>query len=126
MKPIDAPSPNFDVRTLPISMIVLHYTGMQDAASAIARLRDPEAKVSAHYVVDEDGTVLRLVDEANRAWVRRVDEALAPFRTGRYVGEADLTASPHRRAECFTPDALQRLETLRRRYDPDGVFAVWP
>jgi len=65
-------------------------------------------------------------DEANRAWVRRVDEALAPFRTGRYVGEADLTASPHRRAECFTPDALQRLETLRRRYDPDGVFAVWP
>nr|WP_084689358.1 N-acetylmuramoyl-L-alanine amidase [Sphingomonas changbaiensis] len=49
-------------------MIVLHYTGMQDAASAIQRLCDPEAKVSAHYVVTEDGQVLRLVDEANRAW----------------------------------------------------------
>jgi len=49
-------------------MIVLHYTGMQDADSAIARLRDPEAKVSAHYVVAEDGTVLQLVDEAKRAW----------------------------------------------------------
>ncbi|OYY90669.1 MAG: N-acetylmuramoyl-L-alanine amidase [Sphingomonas sp. 28-66-16] len=65
---IDAPSPNFDDRALPITMIVLHYTGMQDAESAIARLRDPEAKVSSHYVVAEDGTVLRLVDEAKRAW----------------------------------------------------------
>ena len=50
MTPIEAPSPNFDERTLPITMIVLHYTGMEDGPSAIARLRDPEAKVSAHYV----------------------------------------------------------------------------
>lgn len=65
---IDAPSPNFDARTLPISMIVLHYTGMQSAQAAIDRLRDPEAKVSAHYLVDEDGTILRMVDEDKRAW----------------------------------------------------------
>lgn len=68
MTVIDTPSPNFDDRALPISMIVLHYTGMQDAESAIDRLRDPEAKVSAHYVVAEDGMVLRLVDEEKRAW----------------------------------------------------------
>lgn len=49
-------------------MIVLHYTGMADAASAIDRLRDREAKVSAHYVVDEDGSVLQMVDERDRAW----------------------------------------------------------
>jgi len=65
---IDAPSPNFDERKLPVSMIVLHYTGMQDGESAIARLRDPDATVSAHYVVAEDGTILRLVDEEHRAW----------------------------------------------------------
>jgi FAD/FMN-containing dehydrogenase len=65
-------------------------------------------------------------DGANRAWVRRVDEALAAFRTGRYVGEADLTLGLDRRAACFTPDALRRLEALRRRYDPDGLFAAWP
>jgi N-acetylmuramoyl-L-alanine amidase len=65
---LDTPSPNFDERTLPISMIVLHYTGMQDGPSALARLRDPEAKVSAHYLVEEDGTVCRLVDEDKRAW----------------------------------------------------------
>ncbi|MFW2852369.1 N-acetylmuramoyl-L-alanine amidase [Sphingomonas sp. TX0543] len=68
MKIIEAPSPNFDERSLPVTMIVLHYTGMQDGESAIARLRDPEAKVSSHYVVAEDGTVLRLVDEERRAW----------------------------------------------------------
>ena len=65
---IDAPSPNFDARELPISMIVLHYTGMESAQAAIDRLRDPEAKVSAHYLVDEDGRILQLVDERHRAW----------------------------------------------------------
>ena len=68
LKFIETPSPNFDDRSLPITMIVLHYTGMQDGASAIARLRDPEAKVSSHYLVEEDGTVLRMVAEDKRAW----------------------------------------------------------
>lgn len=65
---IETPSPNFDERALPISMIVLHYTGMQDAASAIAQLANPEAKVSAHYVVTEDGQIVRMVAEDKRAW----------------------------------------------------------
>ena len=64
----DRPSPNFDERGSPVSMIVLHYTGMQDAGSAIERLCDPDAKVSSHYLVTEEGQVLRLVDEAKRAW----------------------------------------------------------
>jgi N-acetylmuramoyl-L-alanine amidase len=61
-------SPNWDERALPITMVVLHYTGMRDAAEAQARLIDPEAKVSAHYLIDEDGTVTRLVAEDKRAW----------------------------------------------------------
>jgi N-acetylmuramoyl-L-alanine amidase len=68
MDMIDTPSPNFDERSLPVSMIVLHYTGMVDAASAIARLTSPEAKVSAHYLVAEDGQVVRMVSEDKRAW----------------------------------------------------------
>jgi N-acetylmuramoyl-L-alanine amidase len=68
MTPIEAPSPNFDDRAAPITMIVLHYTGMIDGETAIARLRDPAAKVSSHYVVAEDGTVLRLVADEKRAW----------------------------------------------------------
>ena len=49
-------------------MLVLHYTGMKDAEAALARLCDPAAKVSAHYVIDEEGTVFALVDERCRAW----------------------------------------------------------
>jgi N-acetylmuramoyl-L-alanine amidase len=65
---VDRPSPNFDDRALPVSMIVLHYTGMPDAESALVRMTDPEAKVSAHYCVCEDGAILRPVDEEKRAW----------------------------------------------------------
>jgi N-acetylmuramoyl-L-alanine amidase len=68
MRIIDTPSPNHDERSSPITMIVLHYTGMADAESAIDRLRDPEAKVSCHYLVAEDGTILRMVPEERRAW----------------------------------------------------------
>lgn len=83
------PSPNFDARTRPIDLIVLHYTGMQDAETALKRLTDPAPvagnypgpwqpfdviadaplpKVSAHYVVDEAGQVYSLVPEEHRAW----------------------------------------------------------
>jgi N-acetylmuramoyl-L-alanine amidase len=65
---IEAPSPNFDARTAPPSLLVLHYTGMKTGAEALERLRDPQAKVSSHYVVEEDGRVFRLVPEARRAW----------------------------------------------------------
>jgi N-acetylmuramoyl-L-alanine amidase len=65
---IDRPSPNHDDRTSPIDMLILHYTGMQSADAAIERLRDPAAQVSAHYVVDEDGAIMRLVPEHRRAW----------------------------------------------------------
>lgn len=65
---VDRPSPSFDERALPVTMLVLHYTGMADAAAAIDRLTDPEAKVSSHYVVDEAGVVFRLVAEDKRAW----------------------------------------------------------
>ena len=64
----EAPSPNWNERALPVSMVVLHYTGMQTAAAALERMCDPKAEVSAHYMIDEDGTVTQLVAEDKRAW----------------------------------------------------------
>ena len=66
----DLPSPNQDDRPAgsAIDTLILHYTGMQSARAAIDRLRDPEAHVSSHYVVDEDGTAFRLVPEERRAF----------------------------------------------------------
>lgn len=52
----------------PVNMLVLHYTGMQSAEAAIERLCDPAARVSAHYVVEESGIVLRLVPDERRAF----------------------------------------------------------
>jgi N-acetylmuramoyl-L-alanine amidase len=49
-------------------MLVLHYTGMKSSREAIERLCDPASQVSSHYVVDDDGAVLRLVPEERRAW----------------------------------------------------------
>jgi N-acetylmuramoyl-L-alanine amidase len=64
------PSPNFDERTglARPDMIVLHYTGMQLSHEALQRLCDPKARVSAHYLVYENGSILQLVPEGKRAW----------------------------------------------------------
>lgn len=61
-------SPNFNDRKLPVSILVLHYTGMESGQSARDRLCDPSAEVSAHWMVHEDGQVDCLVDEEKRAW----------------------------------------------------------
>lgn len=68
MTPIPAPSPNFDARRTPPDMVILHYTGMQTGQGALERLCDPQARVSAHYLVEEDGRVYALVSEERRAW----------------------------------------------------------
>ncbi|MBV8089131.1 MAG: N-acetylmuramoyl-L-alanine amidase [Alphaproteobacteria bacterium] len=79
----ERPSPNHGPRDEPmrIDMLVLHYTGMTTAADALDRLCDPAARVSTHYLVDEDGAIWRLVPETRRA-----------FHAGRscWAGEHDL------------------------------------
>ena len=65
---IPAPSPNHNERTVPPDIILLHYTGMETGQGALERLRDPEAKVSSHYLVEEDGRIFSLVAEERRAW----------------------------------------------------------
>ena len=64
------PSPNQDERPPggAIDVLILHYTGMRTGQDALARLCDPAARVSCHYVVEEDGATWQLVDEARRAW----------------------------------------------------------
>jgi len=65
-------------------------------------------------------------DDLHIEWVRAADLALAPHRTGRYVGEANLSIEKARIAECFSPEALARIETLKERYDPESVLHGFP
>ncbi len=64
------PSPNFDHRPAgaEIKYLILHYTGMATGEEALARLCDAHSKVSAHYLIEEDGRVFSLVHEDMRAW----------------------------------------------------------
>jgi N-acetylmuramoyl-L-alanine amidase len=78
------PSPNFgDRRGRRVELVVLHYTAMASCAEALARLCDPVAEVSAHYLIDVDGTILSLVDEAARAW---------HAGAGEWAGEGDVNS----------------------------------
>ncbi len=61
-------SPNHNQRARPVSLLILHYTGLQTTQEALEALTSPAREVSAHYLVDEDGGVLQLVPESLRAW----------------------------------------------------------
>lgn len=67
---LQRPSPNHGPRRNGArpDMVVLHYTAMKTAAAALERLCDPEAEVSAHYLIGPQGDIWQLVDEAQRAW----------------------------------------------------------
>ena len=80
---IERPSSNNDARSSGrlVDMLVLHYTGMEDTESALDRLSDPDSQVSAHYLIDDHGSIHRLVPEARRAWHAGV---------GAWLGETDI------------------------------------
>lgn len=104
------PSPNFgDRRGRAVEFVVLHYTAMPTCAAALERLCDPSAEVSAHYLIDADGTVLSLVDEAARAW---------HAGAGSWGGEGDVNSRSigielaNSGATPFAEAQIQALERL--------------
>lgn len=67
-KPIWKPSPNFSQREVGIKYIILHGTWMHSTQDALDRLCDESAKVSCHYVIDEEGKLYQLVKDTQVAW----------------------------------------------------------
>ena len=138
---IQAPSPNFDARRGPPDILVLHYTGMQSGEAALARLRDPDAKVSAHYLVEEDGRVFQLVPEEHRAWhagrgvwrgeddVNAASIGIEVVNPGHEFGYrpfpeaqiAALTALVAAVRDHLAPTGLRRI--LPATHDAHGVYA---
>jgi transcriptional regulator len=106
---IDAPSPNFDARKAVPDCVILHYTGMETGEAALERLRDPEAKVSAHYMVDEDGR--------SSAWCPR---SAAPGTPGPPSGRASRTSTRPRSASRSSIPATSSATALPRRPDRRG------
>ena len=79
----ERPSPNFDERKGPVDILLMHYTGMETAEAAAERLCSAEARVSAHYMICEDGQVIRMVPEELRAWHAGVSS---------WAGETDINS----------------------------------
>jgi len=78
------PSPNFNDRQGGAAdMLLMHYTGMESGEGALDRLCDAAAQVSAHYLVFEDGRIVSMVDEDNRAWHAGV---------ANWAGESDINS----------------------------------
>ena len=64
-------SPNFDPKkrkTNQIKFLILHYTGMKTEKAAINRLTDIESRVSAHYLIKQNGEIITLVPDLYTAW----------------------------------------------------------
>lgn len=108
---IQHPSPNFGPRRddLTPHLIVLHYTAMQSAEAALERLCDPEAQVSAHYLIAGEGRVFQMVAEDQRAWHAGV---------GEWAGQDDINSRSigiefdNRGDHPFSEPLMRQLETL--------------
>jgi len=114
---IQLPSPNHDARPpgQAVDVLVLHYTAMADAAGALAILRNPEAKVSAHYLIDEDGTIYQMVAEERRAWHAGLSHwAGATDVNARSIGIELANPGPGPHARPFAEPLMQALEHLAR------------
>ncbi|HRJ61118.1 MAG TPA: N-acetylmuramoyl-L-alanine amidase, partial [Azospirillaceae bacterium] len=145
------PSPNHGPRPDGVapSLLILHYTGMRDAAAALARLTDPASEVSAHYTVDEDGTIYAHVDEERRAWHAGVarwrgegdvnsrsvgveivnpghDFGYRPFPAAQMRAVADLSKAIMARWGIRPRDVLAHSDVAPTRKQDPGELFDWP
>ena len=130
---IDIPSPNRDDRPAgagPIDTLVLHYTGMVSAEVALERLTAPDAKVSAHWCIGEDGTLWRLVPEERRAWHAGLSEWRGRSSVNDFSVGIELVNPGHEHGYRLFPPAqmdalldLVRVIVGRHRIDPRNVVA---
>ncbi len=125
-------SPNFDNRpeNTNIDILVLHYTDTKTCKEALDILKSEEKKVSSHYVVDEDGTVYKLVDEEKRAWHAGISywrgkEKLNDFSVGiEIVNPGHLNgyrAFPEKQMQAVTKLCQEIVE--RNKIQPENVVA---
>ena len=113
------PSPNFGERRggAQPSIIVLHYTAMASCAEARARLCDPVAEVSAHWLISERGEAEALVPEAARAWHAGAGEWAGLSDVNSHSIGIELANSG---SQPFAAPQMAALERLL-----DGIMARW-
>lgn len=115
-------SPNFEPRAddKMVSLVVLHYTGMTSGQAAVDWLCNPNSKVSCHYLVDEDGSIVQMVDESDRAWhagvsswhgeidVNSVSIGIEIQNKGHSAGSPSFPAEQMASVAALTRDIMER------------------
>jgi len=121
---LDRPSPNFGERRgeAAVDMLVLHYTDTQSAEDALDILTDPASQVSAHYLIDEDGTVYRLVAEDQRAW----HAGLSFWRGERDVNSRSIGIELQNPGERFGYRAFPEAQMNALTALVTGIVSRWP
>jgi len=114
-------SPNFNDRKLQISILVLHYTGMESGAAARDRLCDPKAEVSAHWLVHEDGRIDGLVDEDKRADVNSASIGIEIVNGGHNVPMPDGSLPPYPDAQILAVIKLAKEIIERHDIQPRNI-----
>lgn len=118
------PSPNFNERPdgAPIDMIVIHYTDMETGEAALSHMCSPDAKVSSHYMIEEDGRIFQLVEEEKRAWHAGVSAWRGRVNLNDYSIGIELCNPGHSHGYYPFPEAqMQALAALCK-----GIMARHP
>lgn len=107
-----APSPICHV----IASHRMNLRAREDACfSSIAR-----SYVGCFAIWDDERT-----DENNFRWLEKATTFMDPYAKGHYINEVEARRHPERIRQCYSPAAWQRLQALRRQYDPQAVFHSW-
>jgi N-acetylmuramoyl-L-alanine amidase len=137
------PSPNFDARKA--NLVVIHHTSDDTAAQALRTLTTPERKVSAHYLIGRDGSVMQLVDESARAWhaglswwngqtdvnsasigIELDNTGSEPFPAAQIDALLALLADIKQRHGIPTANFIGHADVAPGRKDDPSIFFPWP
>lgn len=90
-------------------------------------LRDDASfsSIANHYIANYLVWDEEKDDEANHAWLKTANEILRPHSEGHYVNEVAGDRYPQRFTDSFSKPNWQRLQSLRKQYDPEGVFHTY-
>lgn len=90
-------------------------------------LRDDASfsSIANHYIANYLVWDEEKDDEVNHAWLKTANEISGPHSAGHYVNEVAGDRYPQRFTDSFSRPNWQRLQSLRKQYDPEGVFHTY-
>lgn len=120
-------------------ILIIHligfFSGAPSAKSVIVfcqstgqhNLLEPYANISLSMDAQSYGGVWSIWekpedDAANMKWHNEVAAIIKPFTSAHYIGETDIVQENARVQNSYTAAKWEKLEKIRTKYDPEGLF----